>query len=77
MHAATPLISTIAGGLVLAFLLGILANRLRISPLLVTLPQVSLSVLLPLVLSLIPHWHQSWLSLASFCLCLALACTSR
>lgn len=67
MHAATPLISTIAGGLVLAFLLGILANRLRISPLLVTLPQVSLSVLLPLVLSLIPHWHQSWLSLASFC----------
>ncbi|MFJ5417250.1 YbaL family putative K(+) efflux transporter [Pectobacterium carotovorum] len=33
MHAATPLISTIAGGLVLAFLLGILANRLRISPL--------------------------------------------
>ncbi|MCL2893342.1 YbaL family putative K(+) efflux transporter [Brenneria tiliae] len=33
MHVATPLISTIAGGLVLAFLLGILANRLRISPL--------------------------------------------
>ncbi|RLM27795.1 Kef family K(+) transporter [Brenneria alni] len=33
MHAATPLISTIASGLVLAFLLGILANRLRISPL--------------------------------------------
>lgn len=33
MHATTPLISTIAGGLVLAFLLGILANRLRISPL--------------------------------------------
>ncbi|PWC15068.1 Kef family K(+) transporter [Brenneria roseae subsp. americana] len=33
MHAATPLISTISGGLVLAFLLGILANRLRISPL--------------------------------------------
>lgn len=33
MHAATPLISTIAGGLVLAFLLGILAHRLRISPL--------------------------------------------
>ncbi|RRO10968.1 YbaL family putative K(+) efflux transporter [Pectobacterium aquaticum] len=33
MHAATPLISTIAGGLVLAFILGILAHRLRISPL--------------------------------------------
>ncbi|MCG8707075.1 Kef family K(+) transporter [Brenneria sp. 4F2] len=33
MHVATPLISTISGGLVLAFLLGILAHRLRISPL--------------------------------------------
>ncbi|MCV9877815.1 YbaL family putative K(+) efflux transporter [Brenneria izbisi] len=33
MHAATPLISTISAGLVLAFLLGLLANRLRISPL--------------------------------------------
>lgn len=33
MHHATPLISTIVGGLVLAFLLGILANRFRISPL--------------------------------------------
>ncbi|WP_291972043.1 YbaL family putative K(+) efflux transporter [Candidatus Symbiopectobacterium sp.] len=33
MHATTPLISTIAVGLVLAFLLGILANRLHISPL--------------------------------------------
>ncbi|ACS84831.1 YbaL family putative K(+) efflux transporter [Musicola paradisiaca] len=33
MHETTPLISTMAMGLVLAFLLGILANRLRISPL--------------------------------------------
>ncbi len=33
MHHATPLINTIVGGLVLAFLLGMLANRLRISPL--------------------------------------------
>ncbi|WJY14013.1 YbaL family putative K(+) efflux transporter [Pectobacteriaceae bacterium CE90] len=33
MHDTTPLISTMAVGLVLAFLLGILANRLRISPL--------------------------------------------
>lgn len=33
MHHATPLINTIVGGLVLAFLLGIAANRLRISPL--------------------------------------------
>jgi monovalent cation:H+ antiporter-2, CPA2 family len=33
MHHSTPLISTIVGGLVLAFLLGTLAHRLRISPL--------------------------------------------
>lgn len=33
MHSSTPLITTIVGGLVLAFLLGMLANRLRISPL--------------------------------------------
>ena len=33
MHHATPLINTIVGGLVLAFLLGILASRFRISPL--------------------------------------------
>ena len=33
MHHSTPLITTIVGGLVLAFLLGLLANRLRISPL--------------------------------------------
>lgn len=33
MHHSTPLITTIVGGLVLAFLLGMIANRLRISPL--------------------------------------------
>ncbi|WAS99913.1 YbaL family putative K(+) efflux transporter [Rouxiella chamberiensis] len=33
MHNSTPLITTIVGGLVLAFLFGMLANRLRISPL--------------------------------------------
>ena len=33
MHHTTPLLTTIVGGLVLAFLLGMLANRLRISPL--------------------------------------------
>lgn len=33
MHHATPLITTIVGGLVLAFLLGMIANKLRISPL--------------------------------------------
>lgn len=33
MHHTTPLITTIVGGLVLAFLLGMLAQKLRISPL--------------------------------------------
>jgi CPA2 family monovalent cation:H+ antiporter-2 len=33
MHNSTPLITTIVGGLVLAFLFGMIANRLRISPL--------------------------------------------
>ncbi|MEM6160634.1 YbaL family putative K(+) efflux transporter [Erwinia sp. P6884] len=33
MHHTTPLITTIVGGLVLAFLLGMLANRLKFSPL--------------------------------------------
>lgn len=33
MHHTTPLITTLVGGLVLAFLLGMLANKLRISPL--------------------------------------------
>ncbi len=33
MHHATPLITTIVSGLVLAFILGMIANKLRISPL--------------------------------------------
>lgn len=33
MHHATPLITTIVGGLGMAFILGMLANKLRISPL--------------------------------------------
>ncbi|WP_380184277.1 YbaL family putative K(+) efflux transporter [Kalamiella sp. sgz302252] len=33
MHHTTPLITTIVGGLVLAFLLGMLANKIRVSPL--------------------------------------------
>jgi len=33
MHHVTPLINTIVGGLALAFLLGLLANRFRFSPL--------------------------------------------
>ncbi|TMQ90879.1 cation:proton antiport protein, partial [Escherichia coli] len=37
MHHATPLITTIVGALVLAFILGMLANKLRISPLVVYL----------------------------------------
>ena len=42
MHHSTPLITTIVGGLVLAFLLGMLANRLRISPLLPCIARRSL-----------------------------------
>lgn len=55
MHATTPLISTIAVGLVLAFLLGILANRLRISPLVGYLVAGFWWGRLPQVLSRIPR----------------------
>ncbi|MEK7695068.1 MAG: hypothetical protein AAB419_06590, partial [Pseudomonadota bacterium] len=33
MHHATPLISTIVGGIVLAFILGAIANKFRLPPL--------------------------------------------
>ncbi|VCY33820.1 Inner membrane protein YbaL [Escherichia coli] len=73
MHHATPLITTIVGGLVLAFILGMLANKLRISPLVGYLlagvlagpftPQDhSLRALLP-ILSL----RRNWLNWALFC----------
>lgn len=67
MHHATPLITTIVGGLVLAFILGMLANKLRISPLVGYLlaggwQDHSLRALLP-----IPSLPRNWLNWASFC----------
>lgn len=67
MHHATPLITTIVGGLVLAFILGMLANKLRISPLVGyllagVLADHSLRALLP-----IPSLRRNWLNWASFC----------
>ena len=61
MHHATPLITTIVGGLVLAFILGMLANKLRISPL--------VGYLLAGVLALlpIPSLRRNWLNWALFC----------
>ena len=64
MHHATPLITTIVGGLVLAFILGMIANKLRISPLVGYLLAGVLADLLPRVLLLIPSWRRSWPSLA-------------
>ena len=64
MHHATPLITTIVGGLVLAFILGMIANKLRISPLVGYLLAGVLADLLPLVSLLIPSWRRSWQSLA-------------
>ncbi len=67
MHHSTPLITTIVGGLVLAFLLGMLANAcefllwLAISLLAcwpVRLHRASLQTL---------HWHRSWQKSASSC----------
>ncbi len=63
MHHTTPLITTIVGALVLAFLLGMLANRLRISPLVGYLVAGVLAGPLRRGLWLIPIWHrnsQSW-----------------
>ncbi len=67
MHHATPLITTIVGGLVLAFILGMLANKLRISPLVGYLlagvrQRHSLRALLP-----IPSLRRNWLNWALFC----------
>ena len=64
MHHATPLITTIVGGLVLAFILGIVANKLRISPLVGyllagVLAGPSLRALLP-----IPSLPRNWLNWA-------------
>jgi len=66
MHHATPLITTIVGGLVLAFILGMLANKLRISPLvgylLAGVLAGPLRALLP-----IPSLRRNWLNWALFC----------
>ena len=64
MHHATPLITTIVGGLVLAFILGMIANKLRISPLVGYLLAGVLAGPFTRVLLLIPSWRQNWPSLA-------------
>lgn len=67
MHHSTPLITTIVGGLVLAFLLGMLANRLRISPLVGYLAAGVLAGPFTPGFSQTPHWPRNWLKSASFC----------
>lgn len=67
MHNSTPLITTIVGGLVLAFLLGMLANRLRISPLVGYLAAGVLAGRSPPVSSPTPHWRRNWRKSALSC----------
>ena len=69
MHHATPLITTIVGGLVLAFILGMLANKLRISPLVGYLLAgvLAISSVFALPDYLIPSLPRNWLNWASFC----------
>lgn len=67
MHHATPLITTIVGGLVLAFILGMIANKLRISPLVGYLLAGVLAGPFTPVLLLILSSRLSWPSLALFC----------
>lgn len=64
MHHATPLITTIVGGLVLAFILGMIANKLRISPLVGYLLAGVLAGPFTQVLLLIPSWRRNWPSSA-------------
>lgn len=66
MHS-TPLITTIVGGLVLAYLLGMLAQRLKISPLVGYLAAGVLAG--PFTLDLLPihHWHRNWRKSGLFC----------
>ncbi|QJW57213.1 Putative cation/proton antiporter YbaL [Serratia plymuthica] len=64
MHNSTPLITTIVGGLVLAFLLGMLANRLRISPLVGYLAAGVLAGPFTPGLLPTPRWHRNWRKLA-------------
>lgn len=67
MHHATPLITTIVGGLVLAFILGMLANKLRISPLVGYLLAGVLAG--PFTWALLPilSLRRNWLNWALFC----------
>lgn len=67
MHHATPLITTIVGGLVLAFILGMLANKLRISPLVGYLLAGVLAGPFLLALLPIPSSRRNWRSWALFC----------
>lgn len=67
MHHATPLITTIVGGLVLAFIFGMIANKLRISPLVGYLLAGVLSGPFTPASLPIPNWRRSWLSWASYC----------
>lgn len=60
MHHATPLITTIVGGLVLAFILGMIANKLRISPLVGYLLAGVLAGPFTQALLLIPNWLLNW-----------------
>lgn len=64
MHHATPLITTIVGGLVLAFILGMIANKLRISPLVGYLLAGVLAGPFTPGLLRIPNWRRSWRSSA-------------
>jgi len=67
MHHTTPLITTIVGGLVLAFLLGMLANRLRISPLVGYLLAGVLAGPFTPGFVRIPTLPLNWLNSALFC----------
>jgi hypothetical protein len=67
MHNSTPLITTIVGGLVLAFLLGMLANRLRISPLVGIWPQGCSPARSPRFRRRYLTWRRNWRKSALSC----------
>lgn len=67
MHHATPLITTIVGGLVLAFILGMIANKLRISPLVGYLLAGVLAGPFTHGFVADANWLRNWRNLASFC----------
>ncbi len=57
MEHSTPLITTIVGGLALAYLLGMIAQRLKISPLVGYLAAGVLAGPFTLALLLMQHWR--------------------